>query len=152
MEIKYLDILLKYPELDGWKNRGISEDEILLLEHFCNEERTFPKVLKELLLLAGNFCYALDYGIYDSQIELQQEEHKELSDVHDLIISRPLFFICLASHGLPVFIFLDEGENPSLNQMINDPTEENYYQRTGGTLKTLLESRIKNHFDGYSMF
>lgn len=152
MEIKYLHILVQYPELDGWKNRGIPENEILLLEHFWNEEKPFPKVLKELLLLAGSFCYALDYGIYDSQIELQQEERKELLNVDNLIIPRPLFFVCLASTSLPLFIFLDEGENPPLNQIINHPTAENYYQRTGGTLKTLLESRIKNHFDGYSMF
>ncbi|KPH12976.1 hypothetical protein [Chryseobacterium sp. ERMR1:04] len=152
MEIKYLDILIKYPEHDKWKNKGISEDEILLLEYIYNKENPFPKVLKELLTLAGNFCYALDYSVYDSQIEMQQGEHEELLNIHNFIIPRPVFFVCLISHGLPLFLFLDEGHNPPLNQIINNPTLESYYRRTGGTLQGLIESRIQDNLRGYSMF
>ncbi|MBB6369409.1 hypothetical protein [Chryseobacterium shigense] len=152
MDIQYLNILLKYPEIDGDTNKGMPESDIILLEQTYNKGNSFPKVLKELLFLAGNYCYALDYGIYDSQNEMQREERLELLDVYNLLISRSLFFICLASHGLPVFMFLDEGDNPPLNQLANNPVPEKYFNSVNGTLPMLIEGRIRNHIKGFNMF
>jgi hypothetical protein len=53
---------------------------------------------------------------------------------------------------LPAFIFLDEGDNPPLNQLENHPTQSNFYRRTGGTLQTLINSRIQNYLEGYNPF
>lgn len=58
----------------------------------------------------------------------------------------------LSSVGLPAFIFLDEGDNPPLNQLENHPTQSNFYRRTGGTLQTLINSRIQNYLEGYNPF
>ena len=110
------------------------------------------QVLKELLFLAGNSCNYLDYSIYDSQQELQSEERLELQELYGITITRPYFFVDLSSVGLPAFIFLDEGDNPPLNQLENHPTQSNFYRRTGGTLQTLINSRIQNYLEGYNPF
>ncbi|MDR6920676.1 MULTISPECIES: hypothetical protein [Chryseobacterium] len=147
--MKYLQFLKDHHTADSFTNKGISDAEIENLEKQYNDGRLFPVALKELLLLAGNFCHALDYNIYDSQEELQAEEREELKDLYDLTIERPFFFIDLVSHGLPVFVFLDEGDDPPVNQMVNDPTKEKYYERAGGTLQSYVISRIRYYQKWY---
>ncbi|MHA3789145.1 hypothetical protein ACX0HA_13110 [Flavobacterium hauense] len=151
MNIEYLKLLKIHNKIGRFANEGISEAEIAQLEGLYNNGNPFPKVLKELLFLAGNYCNVLDYNIYDSQQELQDDQRNELEE-DGVIISRPYFFVDLSSHGLPGFIFLDEGENPQLNQIINAPSQSNYYRRTGGTLQNLIDSRIKNYLDGFNPF
>lgn len=151
MNIEYLQQLRDHNKRK-FTDEGISLSQITQLEQLYNGGNSFPKVLKELLFLAGNYCNYLDYGIYDSQLELQNEERIELADLHGITIPRPFFFVDLASHGLPVFIFLDEGDNPPLNQLENHPTQSKFYRRTGGTLQTLINSRIQNYLQGYNPF
>ncbi|PIF45059.1 hypothetical protein CLU96_2059 [Chryseobacterium sp. 52] len=152
MTVEYLKIFLKYPRIDEDINKGVPEKEIELLEQAYNNSKPFPKVLKELIFLAGNYCFAVDYSIYDSPFEMQDQERLELLELHKLIIPRPFFFICLASYGLPLFIFLDEGDNPSLNQLEENPIPEKYFRRVNGTLPELIKLRISNHLKGFSMF
>ncbi|KPE49183.1 hypothetical protein [Chryseobacterium indologenes] len=147
--MKYLQFLKDHPTADSFTNKGISDAEIRHLEELYNNSRSFPVALKELLSLAGNFCHALDYNIYDSQEELQTEEREELKDLYDLTIERPFFFIDLVSYGLPVFVFLDEGDDPPVNQMVNNPTKEKYYERVGGTLQSYVISRIRYYQKWY---
>jgi len=151
MVIEYLQLLQKH-STRNFTDEGLDCEEITRLEHLFNRGNTFPKVLKELLFLAGNYCNYLDYNIYGSQQELQEEERKELFDLYGITIERPYFFVDLSSHGLPAFIFLDECDNPPLNQMVNNPTQTNFYRRTGGTLQTLINTRIRNYLEGFSPF
>ncbi|MDR6761150.1 hypothetical protein J2Y38_001348 [Flavobacterium sp. 2755] len=78
MNIKYLQHLkdnpVAYPndtELQ-FKIKGIPESEIQQLELTWNNGNLFPQALKELLFLAGDFCYVCDYGPNDSQQEIQE--------------------------------------------------------------------------------
>lgn len=151
MTIQYLQ-LLKEHNKRNFTDEGLTLSEITQLEQLYNNGNPFPVILKELLFLAGKFCNYLDYSIYDSQQELQNEERLELQELYGITIPRPYFFVDLSSNGLPAFIFLDEGDNPPLNQLEKYPTQSNYYRRTGGTLQTLIGSRIQNYLDGYNPF
>lgn len=152
MTIQYLQALRDNKTMDGFADKGLTESQISQLEQLYNNGTPFPKVLKELLFLAGKSCNYLDYSVYNTQQEMQSGERIELQDLHSLVIPRPFFIVDLASYGLPLFIFLDEGDNPQLNQLEDSPTQSNYYRRVGGTLQGLLESRIQNYLEGYDPF
>ena len=152
MTIEYLQKLRDNPS-DGTVIRGIPLTEIAHLEQIFNNGNPFPKVLKEMLFLAGNYCYVLDLGIWDSMQEMQEEERQELLEIDSVTITRPFFFVCLASTGMGVFMFLDEGDNPVLCQILNHPTQANYYRRMDGvTLKYLIDSRIQDVLNGDNPF
>jgi hypothetical protein len=152
LNLEYLKKLQNHSLINGIKDEGISEEEIRQLEQSFNRGKTFPKVVRELLFLAGNFCHFLDYSIYDSQLEMQTEERGELLSFFKVTIARPHFFVCLASHGMPVFLYLDEGDDPNLHQIVNHPTQDNYSRPIGCSLKTLINHRIERYKSGYNPF
>lgn len=125
MEIKYLEQLQKNPipypnekEFSG-EIKGISESEITNLEQLYNNGNHFPKVLKELLYLAGKSCYVIDWGPCDTQEKLQ-EFVREVIQEENHIITRP-FYVFDSTSGIYLFIYLDEGDNPVYHVM--DPYE-----------------------------
>ncbi len=153
MIIEYLKELENNPTRGIFSNEGIIEiTKIQKLEQDYNNGNPFPKVLKELLFLAGNYCGYLDFGSYDTQQELQNEERLELLNVFGVTISRPHYFVDLVSPGNPVFMYLDEGPNPLLYQINNNPTQSNYTRDVGGTLKDLIEERIQSYKEGHGPF
>jgi hypothetical protein len=66
MEIKYLKELELNPTLRNQTIKPIPESEISELEQLYNDGKEFPLALRELLFLAGSYCYVLDYGIDDT--------------------------------------------------------------------------------------
>jgi len=78
MEINYLQALRDYPspcpDREEYKYKlaiePLSLSEISDLEQSYNNGVPFPKVLRELLYLAGKNCYVCDYGLYDTQQEM----------------------------------------------------------------------------------
>lgn len=116
MEITYLQYLRDNPVKQGLTKdfpiESISLQEIEQLEEMYNNGNPFPKALKELLFLAGNFCYVLDYGIWDTQQELQDAVREKMAD-ENRIISRPFYVVDTYNSGDHfIFIYLDEGDNP----------------------------------------
>lgn len=96
MTIKYLQLLKDNPvnysngtELK-FEIKGISESEIKDLELTWNNSLPFPKILKELLYLAGNFCYVCSYGPNDSQQEMQEWIREHMEDTNRFI-NRPFY-------------------------------------------------------------
>lgn len=84
---------------------------------------------------------------------MQEEERQELLNIDGVVMPRPFFFLCLASTGMPVFMFLDEGDNPDLCQIEHYPTQSNYYSRMEGVaLKDLIESRVQDVLNGDNPF
>ncbi|MCZ8091414.1 hypothetical protein [Flavobacterium sp.] len=77
MEIEYLQILKNNPYKgidDPFKRlriTGIPDTEINYLEQTWNNGNHFPKVLKELLFLAGQNFPGFSYGIDSTQNEFQ---------------------------------------------------------------------------------
>lgn len=121
MEIKFLEKLKNYPS--AYPNdadyegtiKGINLQEIEFLEQLYNNGNTFPKVLRELLFLAGSYCYVLDY-FDDTQEELQTDVREWLSNYNRSII-RPFFAIDAPNPGEQfLYVYLDEGDDPAVYQ------------------------------------
>ena len=134
MQIEYLKELEKNPYHLGFpklNNKPISETEILHLEQLYNNNgNTFPKALRELLYLAGNYCYVLDYGISESQEELQQFVRGELN-YYNKIITRAFFVIDVYNAADQfLLVYLDEGENPPVY-------EASYYENSSSWIRLI---------------
>lgn len=123
MEIEYLTKLRDNPSRPAptghWSIKPISLEEIQHLEELYNYSNPFPKALKELLFLAGNYCYVLDRGIYPTQQKMQEFVRRRMAN-KDRIITRPFFAVDIYNGPEQfIFVYLDEGENP--------PTYEGHY-------------------------
>lgn len=118
MNIQYLKELKNNPihaRLPDYEIQGITESEISQLETTWNNGNPFPKALRELLFLAGEVCYVLDYNLNENQQEMQENMREDLLD-DGITINRPFYAIDNyggVSHYL--FVYLDEGvEDPTL--------------------------------------
>ncbi|KOS08126.1 hypothetical protein AM493_20295 [Flavobacterium akiainvivens] len=116
MEIKHLNKLQENPT-DGYSfNSPIPESEITELEVLFNDGKIFPHALRELMYLAGNFCYVLDYGIEDTPKKMQEFVREELKDTNQNI-NRPFYAIdTYNGNDQFLFIYLDEGNDPPVYQ------------------------------------
>ena len=115
MEIQYMQYLRDNPKSSSGATFSIEPiplSEIQYLETKYNNGTPFPKSLRELLFLSGKSCYVLDYNIYDSQEELQ-DEAREWLQKYNRSISRPFFAIDVYNAGEQfLFVYLDEGDDP----------------------------------------
>lgn len=95
----------------GFPNEPIPLSEIEQLEQLYNNGVPFPKALRELLFLAGDYCNVLDYGPTDSQQELQDFFREELADV-SIVLPNPFFALERHSGGEYSWVYLNQGDNP----------------------------------------
>lgn len=148
----YLQALKENNKIGNFTDEGLTPSQIIHLEQLYNNSNQFPKILKELLLLAGNYCNCLDYGPYDSMQEMQAEGRSNFKQMRNIVISRPHFYVEMLSNELNLFIFLDEGDNPEINQIADNATSTNFFRRTGLTIKSLIEARIQDYNKGDNPF
>lgn len=120
MEIQYLKKLRDNPTLRInnseylVSNSPISEQDIGQLEQLYNNGNLFPKALKELLFLAGSRCYVVDYGLNETQQELQEFVRENMQE-ENRVITRPFYAIDVYNAGDQfLFVYLDEGNNPAV--------------------------------------
>jgi hypothetical protein len=163
MKIKYLTVLEQNPSYAN-KITGfvlnllpLSDNEIISLQNKYNKGNPFPVVLHELLSLAGNFCYVLDYGPADSQDEFQQDCREFLSDnAHKgHIISRPFFALDLYGGDQFLFVYLDENvDDPIVYQICPyKPVGHNkWLYSTDGTLSGLINVTMERFLNGRNPF
>jgi hypothetical protein len=124
----------------------LSIDEIVNLETTYNSGNQFPPSLRELLFLAGQYCYVLDYGMNDTQEEMQNDVQDWFID-YSFSITRP-FFVIDVHNGSDAFLFvyLDEGINdPMVYLCILDINYNTNYPRlraTESTLSSLINKKI----------
>lgn len=141
MEIQYLKLMKENPvkPRNGYTNQGISLAEIQTLEQVYNSGNPFPKVLKELLFLAGDRCNVLDFGglegFFISQGWAIPTDAKEMQMTQIFIAdsmtdegvsmpNRPWFVIDIYNAEYPVFVFLDEGDDPNVYEFwITEPAD-----------------------------
>ncbi|MGZ3757012.1 MAG: hypothetical protein ACXVAY_19060 [Mucilaginibacter sp.] len=105
----------------------LSIEEIANLENSYNNGNQFPDSLRELLYLAGNYCYVLDYGLFDKQEQLQDGARNWLTKYgRTLSIVRPFFVIDVYNANEQfLFIYLDEGVNdPMINEAYLEPIND----------------------------
>ncbi|MCR8558958.1 hypothetical protein KXD93_14975 [Mucilaginibacter sp. BJC16-A38] len=129
-------------------------DQIIALEASYNGGRPFPTVLRELLYIAGQNCYVLDYGPNDSQNELQEWVRESLLADNDRQISRPFFAVDMYGGDKFLFVYLDEGkDDPDLYEATPyDEPEAIWISYINGTLSTLINNRLINILSGYNPF
>lgn len=154
MEINYLKKLKDYPSMYERTCEPISLEEITQLEQLYNNGNPFPKVLKEYLHLAGNFCTVIDGGIYSTQQELQEYVREELLD-NGKVYTRPFFALEIYSGDWCIFIYLDEGDNPNLYlTYYNDEAAglSEPYKKMTHTLPSLINNRIQRYKEGGNPF
>ncbi|KOP40284.1 hypothetical protein DBB36_14230 [Flavobacterium sp. WLB] len=148
MTIKYLQQLRDNPisysknnkELQ-FKIEGIPESEIQQLELTWNNGNLFPQVLKELLFLAGNFCYVCDYGPNDSQQEMQEWVREHLED-SNRSINRPFYAFDVWGGLNFLFIYLDEGDNPNVFQALPYCDDDDWIIPLTKTIQNIIEIGI----------
>ena len=126
MEIKYLQLLRDNPEeypknKEGRKHpiEPFSIVEIEQLESAYNSGKKFPLALRELLFLAGNSCYVLEYGYKGNMESVQRIVWGNLAR-ESKVMPRP--FLAIDIYNMLdqfLFVFLDEGDDP--------PVYEGYY-------------------------
>jgi hypothetical protein len=159
MDIKYLTKLRDNPTI-FWINQNVTFDltpmkmeEIVTLETGYNNGNIFPAALRELLFLAGNYCYVLDYGIYDTRSEMQDEVRSWLAD-HNKQISRRFFAIDIYNaYDQFVFIYLDEGVNdPEVHVAVLYSKETIWIKALNYKLSEFIDRRIIRLLAGYNPF
>ncbi|WP_124980996.1 hypothetical protein [Nonlabens xiamenensis] len=132
MHIEYLKDLRDYPEqypMDSehkFGNRGIPMTEIQALETQFNNSAPFPKALRELLFLAGDYCYLFSFGRYNSQQEFQLGQRQLIINANNkLQITRPYYIIDCTSFGdYFLLVYLDEGDDPIVSEAAVHGTED----------------------------
>ncbi|NHA02446.1 hypothetical protein G7092_01495 [Mucilaginibacter sp. HC2] len=134
---------------------GISLDEIASLETIYNNGNHFPTVLKELFFLAGKYCYLLDYGLTDSQAEMQQDVRGWLQ-IHNRLLIRP--FTVIDVYNGPdgfLFVYLDEGIDPIVySAFLPVTTNESlqWLKSLNVRLSRFISNRLQKVLSGYNPF
>lgn len=163
MDIKFLEQLKNYPSKypNDTDYQGtiepISLQEIETLEQLYNNGNTFPKALRELLFLAGNYCYVLDYGWNETEEEIQNElqiSARKWLLKYNKNISRP-FFVIDVYNGPEQFlyVYLDEGNNPFVYQaFLPEQNNIKHFSSLNKSLSEYINSLIDRVKQGYNPF
>ncbi len=153
MKIEYLKILEENPNRGDdplFTNEPISLEEIEELEQLYNNGKPYPKALKELLYLAGNYCHALDYGggslsAMNSEKYMRKFVERSRARVNGPTPPRPYHIIEIIDGGsVFLFVYLDEGDNPEVHEGITDYEDENFR-----SLKRTIPEFIKARIDSF---
>lgn len=139
--------------------QSISISEIEQLEQLWNNSIFFPKALRELLFLAGQNCYVLDYGWNGTQQNMQTKAREWMVD-HNRIITRSFYVIDVYNAGDQfLMVYLDEGDNPNVYSVFLPQGWEkalgsgnSWICNTERTLKDFLAFRINKVKQGINPF
>lgn len=146
---------IKYPNDTEYRGeiRGIALYKIEELEQLYNNDIAFPKGLRELLFLAGDYCYVLDTGWYETQQELQTAVREWLVK-YNKTISRPFFAIDIYGSGEQfLYVYLDEGDNPSVYQAyLPERTDIEHFYSLNKKLSEYINGLIDIVKQGYNPF
>jgi len=138
MNIEYLKKLEQNPYKHSWRNESISIAEIQQLEQEYNNNDIFPQSLRELLFLAGKYCIVLDYGLEESQQDLQEYVRGKMLSKGKTIV-RPFYVIDIYNGSDQfLFVYLDEGNDPGVY-------EAHYYE--GQDWITKVDDKLSVYID-----
>ena len=154
MDITYLKQLERTPNKNSWINESISLEEIKQLEQIYNNNKPFPKALRELLFLAGNYCIVLDYGLNDTQQELQEFVRENMQE-ENRIITRPFYAIDVYNAGDQfLFVYLDEVDDPAVYQASYEDRSDrpNWINKVTPTLSNFVNRKIERVKNGQNPF
>lgn len=156
MIIEYLKELesLNSQKLENvFPNKPLSTEEIVQLEQLYNSGQSFPKVLKELLYIAGNNCSVI--SLTDDSPFGYQLAVRDAIQNSDHTISRPFFAFDQIDIDLFSAVFLDERtEDPQIVHFNLNESESSFefMMRSGVTLSELINGRITDVKNGYNYY
>ena len=119
-----------------------------------NNNKPFPKALRELLFLAGNYCIVLDYGLNDTQQELQEFVRENMQE-ENRIITRPFYAIDVYNAGDQfLFVYLDEVDDPAVYQASYEDRSDrpNWINKVTPTLSNFVNRKIERVKKGQNPF
>lgn len=155
MEIKFLKDLKNNPRKrnsEQFINEAIPETEITQLEVLYNNGSFFPKALKELLYLAGDYCYVLDYGMADNQQEMQ-EDVQERFIRYSKSIARPFYVIDVFNGNSQfLFVYLDEGDDPAVYEARYSESNDSWISLVSDKLSKYVSDLVKRVKEGRNPF
>ena len=132
----------------------INEIEISQLEQLYNSNNPCPTALKELLYLAGGSCYVLDYGLNETQQQLQEFVRDEMLD-EGRVITRP-FYVIDVYNALDqfLFVYLDEGNNPAVYEghYVDEITRNNWITPVSSSLSKYIDDLVLRVKKGQNPF
>lgn len=153
MEIKILKQLELYNSYDGFVHKGVSMERILAMEQTYNNGNPFPRALRELLYLAGDYCRYLDSAGADTAEELQEEARVALTR-NNMTISRPFYCIdTMGGYSMAIFtiIYTDvTDDDPMLCDV--DYVDKTITEYEKSSISVLINSRIINVKNGRGPF
>jgi hypothetical protein len=158
MEIKYLT-LLRDNQIIRSVNSDISfnlepldEAEVMNLEASYNNLLPFPLALRELLSLAGKYCYVLEYGPSFSLKTLQESVRASLVE-YGKTITTPLFAIDVYSGNEQfLFVFLNEGDDPVVRQVNLEEEGPTWIRSTNRKLSDYINMLTLRRLSGINPF
>ncbi|TFF33771.1 hypothetical protein [Mucilaginibacter psychrotolerans] len=157
MEIELLQNLKDNPNLSLFENKGISLQEITLLESVYNNGNPFPTALREMLFLAGEFCAVFDFGLEETQQEMQEAARSPMPKYNREIL-RPFYVVDVYNAGSQfLFVYLDENQfdpiiyEAVLHERHNDSTPW-IHALLDRTLSQFIDSRLERLKRGENPF
>jgi hypothetical protein len=118
-----------------------------------SDGRPFPKALRELLFLAGEYCYVLSFGLNRTQTRLQESVREDLID-YELSIPRPFYAIDIYNaHDMCLFVYLDEvADDPVVHEAVFEGDSRGWLHSINLTLSGLVNLRLKKFLRGENPF
>ncbi|MET3981970.1 hypothetical protein ABIB62_004592 [Mucilaginibacter sp. UYP25] len=155
MEIKYLKKLNNYPSVQRASGNvfyleGIPLEDIQNLETLFNNSQPFPTALRELLFIAGKYCYVLAYGVSENQSAMQQKQRNFLLR-YNRLLTRPFFVVDAYNEGeMFLFVYLDESlTDPVIQQAVFDGNEDGgWLDSLNFTLSEYIDNRLTVYLSG----
>lgn len=147
----YIEATANHP--DDPFDEAITIQKISELEDTYNNGNPFPRALKELLYLAGDYCIVLDYSPKDSAGDLQEDVREELERC-GYSISRPFFcFDSLSAYTNNefAFVYTDVTVDDPLIYIAN-MKKKIIKDESGGTLSQFINSRLEDVKKGFNPF
>ena len=158
MEIQYLAKLKDNPSKNPnsvehpWTIQPITLTEITQLEALYNNGQLFPKALRELLYLAGNYCYVLSMGSCDTQQQMQELVRNQI-DIANKEITSPFMVIDIYNESDQfLFIYLNGSDNPTVYEAEYYETNENWIELIADSLSGYIEILIQKVKEGRNPF
>jgi hypothetical protein len=159
MDIQYLKNLdnnkIVSTPLGGTKKlQPISLEEIVSLEEKYNNKKQFPIVLREMLYIAGQYCYLLDYG-NNSQDEIQRNARLLLAEFGK-VLTRPFYVIDVYyANDQFLFVYLDEDQNDPVvyEAFVPDiPNQSDWISNLDNTLTEFINTGLQNVLNDLNPF
>ncbi|GAB2691377.1 hypothetical protein GCM10027037_13310 [Mucilaginibacter koreensis] len=134
-------------------------EQVEQLEQQYNGGKNFPAALRELLYLAGQYCYVVDTGLNETQQEMQEHVRALMIDPeyeYYCSIPRPFYIFEVLDGGEQFqFVYLDENqEDPVIHvaELYENRDGNPWIKKLNFTLSQVINERVSRMLRGESPY